>query len=275
MGNLIRCVAVDDEILFLKYLQKAIKWESHGFELSAVCETSLDALQMIEKFRPEILLLDINMPNIDGFSLLHKLQSKPYFSEIHCVIISAHQTFEYAHKALRLSVDDYLCKPCKKEDLLNCLLSVQDKILQSNPPPELSGNFSHYKSILSADISARHLTRSKLLLRDIILYLMAHYAEKLSCEAVAEHFYISSSYLKKILAQEAGSSFTSVVEEIRLEKACELLASNQYYIANIAEMVGYHDPAYFTKVFKKKYRMTPTQYALVKQNHRGDLPTAK
>lgn len=265
----IRCVAADDEYLVREYLKSIIVWENFGFELCGVGSDGEEALRLIQKYRPQVLLVDINMPYVDGLSLLSKLKQEPDFRYMHTIIISGYQVFEYAQKAINLSVEKYLLKPFTKEELLQCLLSVKEKIitvdniLESNQEEKIlsppNAEFVYQQFLSQLGDPAKN-TRSKKLLKEAIQYICQNYAEDLTVQKIASRLYVSSSYLRKVFANELNSSVVSILEEVRLNAACDLLQKNAYYIADIAEMIGYHNPSYFTKVFKAKFGITPSEY---------------
>lgn len=274
MSELISCIAADDEPLFLDYLKKIIPWEEYGFFLCACASDGYEALSLIKKYRPQVLLIDINMPKLSGLELLEKIADQEYYPPC-CIIISGYRTFEYAHTAIRLSVEDYLVKPFTGEELLKCLLSVRKK-LASLPNPALSAipphssqppvllETSQYRAILEENSRDAGLSRSRALLKKALAYLYEHYPEELTLDSIASALYVSQSYLRKVFFNEIHSSVGVVLEDVRLEKACELLEKNMYYISDIAEMTGYHNPTYFTKVFKRRFQMTPSQYAVLR-----------
>ena len=119
-----------------------------------------------------------------------------------------------------------------------------------------------YQQFLSQLEDPTKNTHAKKLLKKAIQYICQHYADDLTVEKIAAQLYVSSSYLRKIFANEVNSSVVSILEEVRLDAACDLLQKNAYYIADIADMIGYHNPSYFTKVFKAKFGITPSEYHL-------------
>ena len=79
---------------------------------------------------------------------------------------------------------------------------------------------------------------------------------------MAEKFNLSQSYLSKYIARTLGKSFSEIRQEIRLEKACEMLTGSELQIDDIAGAVGYQNVEHFIRLFKKKYHLTPHQYRL-------------
>lgn len=83
----IKCVAADDEYLVREYLKSIIIWENFGFELCGVGSDGKEALQLIQEHHPQVLLIDINMPYVDGLSLLSKLKQEPACQYMHTITV--------------------------------------------------------------------------------------------------------------------------------------------------------------------------------------------
>ncbi|MGG1573995.1 response regulator [Fictibacillus sp. NRS-1165] len=87
-----------------------------------------------------------------------------------------------------------------------------------------------------------------------------HYHEAISLEQVAAMAGLSPTYFTKLFKEETDMTFIEFLTEIRLRKALKLLNQNQYSLKQISYMVGYKDPNYFSRVFKKQYLLSPKQY---------------
>ncbi len=99
----------------------------------------------------------------------------------------------------------------------------------------------------------------------IVNYLEDHYKEKISLEQLAENVYVSPFYISKIFKSETGDAPIRRLISIRLEKAKELLINNsKLSIQEVAEEVGYNDVYHFSKLFKKKYGIAPSQMRKVR-----------
>jgi two-component system response regulator YesN len=129
-------IADDDEIL-LRGLSENFDWVRLGIEIAATADDGKIALDAVKTFHPDILLTDIRMPHLDGLELISKV--KNFDSEIATVIISAHDDFSYAHKAIKQGAEDYILKPINLESLESVMQKiVKDKDLKSHMSRKIS-----------------------------------------------------------------------------------------------------------------------------------------
>lgn len=91
-------------------------------------------------------------------------------------------------------------------------------------------------------------------------YIDEHYGEQLTVNALAQKFLINPNYLSNLFSKEIGFTITKYITKVRLEKACELLEETSINISDVSASVGYQDPQYFYRVFKKEMNMTPAEY---------------
>ncbi|NMO94903.1 response regulator [Paenibacillus lemnae] len=128
MKILIKLMIVDDEAIFRDYLCTLLPWDEYGMKITIVAKNGKDALVQAEAAIPHIALIDINMPFMDGLQLSEEL--KKLSPDIGIVLVTGHNEFEYARKALKLGVQDYILKPFSKEELLLTLLNIQENMLK-------------------------------------------------------------------------------------------------------------------------------------------------
>jgi two-component system response regulator YesN len=96
---------------------------------------------------------------------------------------------------------------------------------------------------------------------DIALqYIRGHFQETLSLEKVASIVYLNSVYFSQLFKQKTGIGYKDYVTQLRMERAKELLANRNLRVTDVAKLVGYDDLRHFTQVFRKKYKLTPTEY---------------
>lgn len=112
------------------------------------------------------------------------------------------------------------------------------------------------------------------LIDSVKAYIQAHCESDVSLTVIADAFHVSSSHLSRLFKNITGSNFSSFVSDIKLEKAGDMLiAFPNQDINEIAEHLGYYTPAYFTRIFKQRFGVTPSQYR--KQNSRPDFPDSR
>jgi two-component system response regulator YesN len=118
-----KVMIVDDEIIFRDYLRGVLDWETLGFELTVEARNGLEALEICMKYPVDIALIDITMPFMDGLELTERLRD--LYPEMSIVLITGHNEFEYARRALKLGAEDYILKPFSKDELMLTLLKIQ------------------------------------------------------------------------------------------------------------------------------------------------------
>lgn len=101
---------------------------------------------------------------------------------------------------------------------------------------------------------------NEFLLQDIKEYIYEHLHEDISLQDVADRMFFSTVYFSRFFKKQAGETFSNYLLRIRMEHAVKLLHKNKK-VTEISEACGYHDPSYFTRMFKEYYKYTPKDYA--------------
>lgn len=91
-------------------------------------------------------------------------------------------------------------------------------------------------------------------------YMQHNYQKNLTQDFIASLFYLNRSYLSTLFKQKTGMKFVDYLNEVRIEKSKELLKDSNRKMYQISKAVGYDNPKYFFRIFKKKTGMTPEQY---------------
>ena len=121
-----KVMLVDDEKFIRKSLLNRIPWDKWNLKVEAEAENGVEALQLMEKIRPQIVFVDIRMPLMDGLGFIQEAGKR--FSDTHYIIISAYDDFNYARQAISLGVDDYILKPVKVPDVEKVLEKVMHEV---------------------------------------------------------------------------------------------------------------------------------------------------
>lgn len=138
-------------------------------------------------------------------------------------------------------------------------LSVMEESLIA----DLSAISDYLKGVLGMGPASQNL------FQQIEQYIHFHYAKHLSLESIAEEFSLSSNYLSRSFKKKTGTGITDYINNVRIQKAKELLENPEIKIFHIAAQVGYSDEKYFSRVFKKTVGMSPLQYRIA---HTAILP---
>jgi len=112
----------DDEIRICKLIRNLIDWESLGAEVIGIANDGLSAYDMIFEKKPDIVITDIRMPGCDGLEMIRRVREKEINTDF--IIISGYQQFDYAQKAIRYGVEDYILKPINERELTDMLRKV-------------------------------------------------------------------------------------------------------------------------------------------------------
>lgn len=122
---MLRVLIADDEKNICLMIRKLVNWSEYGMEVIALVHNGLDAMEIIEQQRPEVVISDIRMPGHDGLALVKR--SRELALDTDFVIISGYKQFEYAHTALNMGVEHYLLKPIDQRELEQTLSRIAER----------------------------------------------------------------------------------------------------------------------------------------------------
>lgn len=170
-----RVVVLDDEEKVLNLICALIPWDSLGLELVGTAGDGFDGLSLIKEKSPDILITDIRMPSLDGLELLEK--AKAINSNLQVIIISGYRQFDYAKKAIKYGVSDYLLKPIKQDELISALKKMISKH---------NDNVDYSNYLTNKDDLRRH-------------YLLTFLENFNNLDKVEEFFDLKDSYLVSLI----------------------------------------------------------------------------
>lgn len=239
MNRLIIC---DDEAILRNGLKSLIEKSNLPVEIVALAANGNEALEVIQKYKPHIVLMDINMPGISGLSVIEQCSQNgvnPIF-----IIISGHDEFEYAQKACRLNVMDYLLKPINKAHLISLIEEAVEKIKKEQ--------LTQHIFIRQPETTAQQ----------IIKYVQENFDDsELSLNKLSRIFNLSESYITRIIKNETDSSFSNILINLRIKKSIEyLIQQPDMKLVEISEKCGFSSQHYFSRIFKEKIGFSPIDY---------------
>lgn len=121
-----KVLIVDDEYYFRQAIKVSLPWEEMGFQLVGEAKNGQDALNQVKDLNPDIVMVDINMPIMDGLSFIEK--SKEEGIDAKFIVLTGHSEFSYAKHALRLGVINYVLKPIDEEEVKKTLYQIKSLI---------------------------------------------------------------------------------------------------------------------------------------------------
>ena len=117
---------VDDEFLQRQLVKKTVNWEKLGLEIAGEAEDGEEALDKILEEKPDILIMDINIPYVNGIQVSEKV--KQVLPDTQVIILTAYGEFEYAKQALSLGAASFVLKPVNPEELTEELIKCKEKL---------------------------------------------------------------------------------------------------------------------------------------------------
>ena len=249
---------VDDEHFLRQSLRRRFEETADDFRVVAEASNGQEALEAMKQHDIQVVITDIRMPVMDGLALAASIHE--IYPDVRTVILSGYAEFEYARKAIRSGVTNYLLKPVSEEDLENTLavLRMELKNLYELPDENAAGK-------LGAEESVRRAIR----------YMHEHYMEELDIGSLAESLGFHSAYLTRLFNRYAGETPLKYLTSLRIEAAKKLLRDSTLSIADVGERVGYPDQFHFSKTFRKTTGMNPSAFRRTQgKNEKPETPTS-
>jgi signal transduction histidine kinase/DNA-binding LacI/PurR family transcriptional regulator/AraC-like DNA-binding protein/response regulator of citrate/malate metabolism len=195
-----------------------------------------EALQILQSTHPDLVLLDLMMPELDGFGVLDTMHTMETARQIPVIVLSAKTLTEGEIARLNRSVAAILRKGMFTSS--ETLTHIKDTLIHHQ---RLSGE-------------AQRLTRKAM------AYIHEHYAQPIGREDVARYVHVSEGYLSRCFSQETGLSLIQYLTRYRIQEAKQLLVTSDMAITDIALEVGFSDSNYFSRTFRREAGISPLAY---------------
>ncbi|MBN1453758.1 MAG: substrate-binding domain-containing protein [Anaerolineales bacterium] len=200
-----------------------------------------EALALVERRMPDLILLDLMMPEMDGFAMLDELRERESTRDIPVIILTAH----------RLSDTDLdRCNRGVATILGKGIFSAEETL-------------EHIEAALARQQTLNRTTQQ--MIRKAMTFIHTRYSDHLTREEIASHIGISADYLTDCFRQELGITPITYIRRFRIRQACELLQNSDQSITQIALAVGFSDSAHFTRTFQREMKVTPRAFRRNKQ----------
>lgn len=201
-------IADDDEII-CRGLGTCIPWEAQGIQVIGMVFDGEMALEYVEQERPDIVIVDINMPFLDGIEFSYAVREK--YPEIKIILLTAYKEFSYAQKAVQLQVFEYLTKPFTNEEVLDTVLRAVNVLEEER----------HYRSRVERNLE---VIREKNL-EELTLYGSGEEETVVNSgiRSVQNFFQVGILYLRRIPGEGEEKRKALIEDEVALRIAAERL----------------------------------------------------
>lgn len=125
-ADMYKVILVDDEQSVIDGLMSLLNWEDYGYEIIATANSGEEAITLVLKHSPDLVVTDMNMDGLNGLELLQMIHQNA--GNIKTLVISGYEDFSYARGALQYGAFDYLLKPVKTGELLNALIGISNEL---------------------------------------------------------------------------------------------------------------------------------------------------
>lgn len=236
-----KVMIADDENYMLEAMENLIDWKKMECQLVYKAKNGQVLLEQVKKNPPDIIITDIKMPLVSGIEVAQYVYEHMLPTKV--IILSAYADFQYAQEAIKYDVCGYIIKTSVIEMLPGMIQKAVGKL--SVP---LSDGEKENEERYSDDILGR-----------LQKYIAEHYMDKLNLTQISQEIHANGSYLSRLYKTKTGQNLFDVINKMKLEKAKEYMSQGKR-IYEIAQMVGFDDVSYFSRVFRKHEGCSPREY---------------
>ncbi len=228
-----------------------------------------EALQVIESgWMPDMIVTDLMMPEMDGIELINRIRNDFNTSHIPIIMITAKHEDDTHLKAMKYGADGYITKPFTME----LLLARIDNMLERRRTlmSKLSAQVEEKKGRTSGkiEISPEEIVitdKDEQLIKKVMAWLEENVADsEVTVDQLAAYVGMGRTSMYNKIKGLTGKSPVELIQDFRMEKATYYLKSGQYSVSETSYKVGFSDPGYFSRSFKKHFGISPADY--IKQN---------
>ncbi|MBD2508491.1 response regulator [Nostoc muscorum FACHB-395] len=244
-------VIEDDAVtrnLFLEVL------EAQGFDTIGA-EDGVAGIQKAQEHLPDLVICDIQMPDMDGYTVLARLRQDPYTAIIPFIFLTGSNTQTDVRKGMELGADDYLTKPSSIEDLLRAIAVRLEK--QAFLRYWYATNSHQAAQSPPSSFNSESIFPSVPQLKAVFDFIEANYRQGITLSDVALAVGYSPAYLTNRVAKQTGETVNAWIVKRRMAAARPLLRDTNQTIDQIAIALGYQNTCHFSRQFRQHHGLSP------------------
>ena len=251
-GKALNLLLVEDNADVIRYLESLLEGEYH----IEIARNGVEGYEKALACIPDLIISDVMMPEMDGYTLSRKLKADLRTSHIPIVLLTARSDFDSRIEGLKSGADAYLSKPFNRRELfirINSLIALR-KDLQAR-----YAVMADQKAYRDVSENGKH-EREDAFMDKVREILESHLSdEEFGITQLCEALAMSRSQLYRKFAALTDISVNQFLMALRLEKAKELLATTQLNVSEVAYDTGFKNPAHFSRAFSEKFGYAPSQ----------------
>lgn len=215
----------------------------------------VEALNYIGQNHPDVIITDIIMPHMDGFSLIDHLKSNSKTSYIPIISISAKVTIEDQINAYNHGADAYITKPFHPKHIISTIENLLTRQTQ------LKDYFNSSLSSIKIKDGIVLYPEDEKLIKEVTSFINDHIDnEELSPESISSFIGVSKATLYRKFKEVLDKTPSEFIRNIRLEHAAKLLKTTKMTVSEIMFQSGFSNKSYFYREFQKLFQQSPTDY---------------
>ena len=257
-----KVLLVDDEIISVQAMVSGVSWEACGVDQILTAYSAKEARLIYCSEKPEILLLDIEMPEINGLEFLSWVRAQEGGARTLCAFLTCHPKFDYALEALRLGSEDYVLKPVEYAELEKLVRRLVDRSIRESEDERMNAYGRAYVSEKAVEVSEHQSAplNAEETVTEVAEYILMHLSERLRVDDLAERVHLHPDYLNRLFRRYRGIPINKFIIRERMELAARLLKENRLPATLVALEVGYQNYSNFVGKFKEYFGVTPGEY---------------
>jgi len=216
-------------------------------------ENGNNALKLVERELPDLIISDVMMPEMDGYSLCTSIKENPKTRHIPVILLSALTLTDQQIEGLKCGADAYVTKPF----VLKYLDALIENLFQRK---EFLVEYVRMQSILNPTEIEVTSSEEKIL-KQVITFIESQISDpELNVKSICQATGFTHSYLYRSTKRATGGTLNELIKDIRIKRAAQLLKTRKLTIAEVMVEVGFSNHSYFSKCFRKVYGMPPGSF---------------
>ena len=245
-----KILVVDDEQEIRDYLTAEL---SENYEVISAADGK-HAFELVMETKPNLVISDIMMPEMDGITLCKKIKGNTQTSHIPVVLLTALSKDENRAEGIETGADMYIVKPFSSEFLKKIIANILEN--RKKVYEQLKAETGHF------DMDHIELkSHDEILMQKVMTIIKNNISnEKLNVEMLADGVGISRVHMHRKLKQLTNQSARDFIRNIRMKQATYLLTNKKMNVSEVAFSLGYSNLSHFSNSFKSYYGVSPTEF---------------